>query len=64
MKNSKRRDEFLSAAEVAQILGCDPQGIRSMARDCPERLGFPVIRIGNRTRIPKVPFMRFIGRAE
>ena len=30
------------ASEAAQVLGCDPQWIRLMARERPEKLGFPV----------------------
>lgn len=52
---------FLTAADVAPVLNCDPQVVRIMARTKPERLGFPVNVMGNRTRIPRVPFLQFIG---
>lgn len=59
MKQSEKM--FLTAAEVAVVMGCDPQAIRIMARTKPERLGFPVTIVGKRTRIPRVPFLRYIG---
>ena len=59
MKQSEKM--FLTAAEVAAVLGCDPQAVRIMARTKPERLGFPVTVVGTRTRIPRVPFLRYIG---
>ena len=58
----KRVDrEFLTPAQVAEVLGCDPQDIRVAARMAPERLGFPVSIVGHRIKIPKVPFLRFMG---
>lgn len=54
---------FLTPAEVARVLNCDPQAVRIMARTKPERLGFPVTVVGTRTRIPRVPFLRYLGVA-
>ena len=54
----------LTPADVAEALGVDAQGIRIMAREQPERLGFPVTvvgRGGHGIRIPRVPFLRFMG---
>lgn len=52
---------FLTPAEVAPVLGCDPQTIRHAAREQPELLGFPCMVIGTRTKIPRIPFLRFLG---
>lgn len=55
---------LLTAADVAEVLGVDAQGIRIMAHNQPERLGFPVTVIGRGgrgVRIPKIPFLRFMG---
>lgn len=52
---------YLLPADVAGVLGCDPQCIRIMARSDRESLGFPVIVMGRRTKIPRVPFLRFLG---
>ena len=51
---------FLTPAEIAEVLGCDPQDIRVAARQSPERLGFPVTLIGSRTKIPRVPFLKYV----
>jgi hypothetical protein len=51
----------LTPAEIADVLNCDAQDIRIQARMAPERLGFPVIVVKTRTKIPRVPFLRFMG---
>ena len=38
----------------------NPQAIRIMARENPAALGFPVVVIGTRTKIPRVPFLRYV----
>lgn len=45
---------------AAPILGCDPNSLRFAARQRPELLGFPVIVMGHRVRIPRLPFIRAI----
>ena len=50
----------LTPAQVASVLGSDAQGIRVAARLHPERLGFSVIVIGHRTRIPRKPFLDYV----
>jgi len=52
---------LLLPSEVAPVLGCDAHSIRLQAREYPELLGFPVVVIGNRTLIPRKPFLRFMG---
>lgn len=54
-------DVTLTPAVVAEVIGCDPQYIRDAAVQCPERLSFPVIRLGNRTKIPRLPFLKAMG---
>lgn len=56
--------DVLTPADVAPGLGCDPHYIRVAARQCPERLGFPVVLIGNRTKIPRIAFIKFMEGAE
>lgn len=51
----------LTPAQVADVLGCDPHWIRVASRDNPALLQFPVQRIGNRVKIPRIPFLRFLG---
>ena len=58
----KRLDrEFLTPAQVAEILNCSAHGVRVWARQRPDGLGFPVCIIGTRVKIPKRPFLRFMG---
>lgn len=54
----------LTAANVARVLAADAQSIRLQAREFPEAQGFPVICVGNRTKIPRKPFLRFLGEEE
>lgn len=51
---------YLTAADVAAILHCDPQLLRQQAHQNPHALGFPVIIIGRRVRIPRAAFVRFM----
>ena len=55
---------FLTPTQVAKIIGTDPQLIRLQARSYPERLGFPVTVVGTRTKIPRIPFLRWIGETD
>lgn len=55
---------MLTPADVAEALGVDAQGIRVMAHDQPEKLGFPVMicgRNGRAVRIPRVAFLKYLG---
>jgi len=55
------KKEYLTPRQVSGILCCMPYMINIQARDAPERLGFPVIKMKSRVRIPKKPFLRFLG---
>ena len=50
---------YLTAVEVGKFLGCDPMLIRYMAKNDPDALGFPVIRLKSRTKIPKDGFIHY-----
>jgi len=52
---------MLTPRDVAEVLGMNHYNVSLIARDCPERLGFPVLRSGNRTKIPRKAFLRFLG---
>lgn len=52
---------FLTAADVAPVVGCDPQGIRITARKNPDWLGFPVTCVKSRVKIPRVPFVEYMA---
>ena len=52
--------EVLTPKQVAVILETNPQSIRVQAAECPEMLGFNVIRIGKTTLIPRQAFINFM----
>lgn len=51
---------FLTAAQIAPILGTDPNLIRYQAHNAPQKLGFPVVVIGTRVKIPRMAFLNFM----
>ena len=53
--------EYLTPAQIAPVLGVDPHHIRVTARQAPEHLKFEFEVVGNRTKIPRIPFLRYIG---
>lgn len=55
---------FLTPKEVAGVLRSDPQTIRVTARTAPERVGFPFTFTGNRMKIPRIPFLKFMEGRE
>lgn len=55
---------FLTPAEVAPVLGSDPNTIRVTARQRPDLIGFPYTFVGSRMKIPRIPFLRFLGIEE
>lgn len=55
---------LITAADVADVMSCDPQDIRNQASIDPTMLGFPVCRVGTRTKIPRIPFLRWLGVME
>ena len=50
--------EVLTPKQVAPILGCQPYTINVATKDGKNPFPFPVIRIGTRVRIPKMPFLK------
>lgn len=59
IRNSTK--DVLTPADIADVLNADPQDIRVQARTAPEKLGFPVIIIKSRTKIPRLPFLRYMS---
>lgn len=53
--------DVLIPSDIAETLGTHPYTISIEARDNPERLGFPVIRLGKFTKIPRLAFLRYMG---
>lgn len=52
--------DFITPAQAAGPLGCDPHYIRLVARTEPWKLGFPVTVLKSRTKIPRIPFIQYI----
>lgn len=52
---------FLFPADIAPILQTDPHTIRCTARQRPELLGFEFTFTGNRMKIPRLAFLRWLG---
>lgn len=54
---------FLIPSQVAPLLGCAQYyiNVASQTPDGRAYLGFPVVRIGNRVKVPRIPFLRFMG---
>lgn len=55
--------DFLTPDEAAAVIGCDPHRIRVQSATAEGRaaLGFPVIRLGHVTKIPRAAFLHFVG---
>ena len=51
--------EMLIPADIAPILGCTPYSI-NVAVKKGTQFPFPVILMGTRVRIPKMPFIKFM----
>ena len=52
--------EVLTCAEVAPVLKCNPATLHMQAMEEPWRLGFPVIVMGSRVKIPRRPFLTYM----
>lgn len=53
---------MLTPQEVAPILGMHPQYINLLAKE--GKLPFAYIRSGNRTKIPRLPLLKWLGLTE
>lgn len=51
---------YITPAEAASLMECDPNWIRQCAAKKPEFLPFRVMRCGNRTKIPRIAFINFL----
>lgn len=56
---------FLTPEDISGVLGSNPQTIRVTAHQRPDLIGYPFTFAGNRMKIPRIPFLRFVeGRNE
>lgn len=52
--------EVLTCKQIAPVLMANPATIHLQAMECPEKLGFPVIVMGSRVKIPRKAFLAFM----
>lgn len=52
--------EMLTPQQVAEQIGLSPQTIRVAARQNPAALPFPTLVMGQRVKIPKAAFLRWM----
>lgn len=50
---------MLTPGDVAGVLGVNPYAINVQVMQDASKLGFPVMKIGNRVKIPRVGFLRW-----
>ena len=58
IENSSK--EVLTCQDVAPVLMCNPATLHMQAMEEPWRLGFPVIVMGRRVKIPRQPFLKYM----
>ena len=51
---------ILTASDVAELLNVNPHSLRMQAQSDPDKLGFPVVVIGTRVKIPRIAFLNFM----
>lgn len=54
-------DATVCIYEIAKIIGIDAKRLMDQARQDQSKLSFPVIVAFDSVRVPRVPFLRFIG---
>lgn len=50
---------YLTANDICDLLEAAPENIRDAARKNPKGFPFPVVIIGTRVKIPRLPFVSF-----
>ena len=56
----RKPTNILTCAEVAPLLSCNPWTLHEQAIENPYALGFPVVIVKRRVKIPKQAFIRFM----
>lgn len=52
--------DYLTPRDVAGCLGCTAYAINQQAKGDAGKLGFPVVIIGKRVKIPRIAFIKFM----
>lgn len=58
IENSGR--DYITINQAADVLGSCYLTMKKTIDSDPAKLGFPIIRIGNRVKIPKQPFLKIM----
>ena len=56
--------EVLTCKDVAPLLQCNPATLHMQAQKAPKKLGFPVIVMGSRVKIPRRPFLAYMKEGQ
>ena len=56
--------EVLTCSDVAPVLKCNPATLHMQAMKAPKKLGFPVIVMGSRVKIPRRPFLAYMKEGQ
>jgi hypothetical protein len=52
--------DFLTPEEIREVLGCMPYTINLQAKQDPSKLGFAVVCLGTRVKIPRRAFIHWM----
>jgi len=58
----ERNDEWLTADDIAPLLEVNPHSIRLQAQADPNKLGFTVMVVESRVKIPRKAFIRYMKK--
>lgn len=57
-------DATVCIYEIAKIIGIDANALMAQAREDQQKLSFPVIVAFKSVRVPRIPFLKFLGVME
>ncbi len=57
-------DATVCIYEIAKIIGIDANALMAQAREDQKKLSFPVIVAFKSVRVPRIPFLKFLGEME
>ena len=57
----KMKKPVISGTMAARVIGMHPTRLIGYAREHPEKIQFPFQISGNRMKVPRIPFLRWLG---
>jgi hypothetical protein len=57
----KMKEPVISGTMAARVIGMDSTRLIGYAREHPEKIQFPFQISGNRMKVPRIPFLRWLG---